>query len=242
MIESLKKYLPLISILILISSILKNTIYYDHFNIKINQYVTITEFPLLFIEDLNFYLIYILSFLAYLPFIYIRIWAREKFGEKFMTFTLTQMYSKYIIIVYIITILTSVFSKINLLSLQYQIIVLAAFLILYLDKSLDFSLKYFATVSSILIIYISISNAYIEIENIEKRKVKFSVEFCYDSQKIIADRNYIFIGKTNNFLFMYNYKNKTSEVFENPKISNFKIKKTVFNNSLQQWFNFVFPD
>lgn len=28
---------------------------------------------------------------------------------------------------------------------------------------------------------------------------------------------------------MYNYKNKTSEVFENSKVSNFKIKKTVDN-------------
>jgi hypothetical protein len=142
-----------------------------------------------------------------------------------MTFTLTRKFSGFMVIVSIIPILITIFSKKDLLTIQYQIIVLAAFLILYLDKSLDFSLKYFAAVSSILILSISICNAYIEIENIEKGKTKLSVEFCYDSQQILADKNYIFIGKTNNFLFMYNYKNKTSEVFENSKISNFKIKK-----------------
>lgn len=192
MIESLKKHLPLISILILVSSILKNTIYYDFFSIKINQYVTLTEFPLLFIEDLDTYLIYILSFLLYFPFIYIRIWAREKFGEKHMTFTLTKRLSIVVIPLCIGAIAKSIFINKDLMILQNEVIIFAAFFILYLDKSLDYSLKYFSVVSSILIIFISICNAYEKIEKVEKGKTNFHVQFFYEAQQFVTNKNYVF--------------------------------------------------
>lgn len=50
------------------------------------------------------------------------------------------------------------------------------------------------------------------------------ITFKYNDIKIQTNKSLIFIGQTTDFLFLYNMKNKSSEIYKNDKIENLVIK------------------
>jgi len=227
--ESVEKFLPLLSIVILLSSILKNYIYFSNFNININEYIDLSEFPLLFINDVLFYLLFIISFLIYLPFIYLRTYFRNKFGSKYFNFNHTNKFIKIsvpsIIILTIITCFGNSPLDIKLAQIMVYLPLVLAFLLLYLDKDLEFSKKYCLIVSIILMFVFSIFNAFSDIYKVENTKVKQKVTFNVDNKNIKTDKlKNIYLGKSRNFLFIYNKQTKETEVYKFEDIENFKIK------------------
>ena len=112
--EKISKIVPIVSLLIVFSSIVKNQIYYESSGININEFINLSEFPILFINDLKFYLFYIFSLIMLLPFIYVRTYFRNKYGEKNFTFSKTKMFSKAIIIGMIGSIILTLFNDTDL--------------------------------------------------------------------------------------------------------------------------------
>lgn len=228
-IEKISKFIPLISILILLSSVIRNYIFYQSFGISINEYINLTEFTLLFINDLSFYILTIPFFFMYLPFIYIRKFVREKYGAEHFNFERTKKLSEFVM-------LTSIFSSIMIFildfSLQVQLNLLQTFitiffssLLLWFDKDVEFSKKYSLIVASFMLILFPILKAINDVDKIENKNFYNEVSFIYNNKEIHSNKEQIFLGKTNEYLFLYNSKTKYTEVFRNSDINNFKIKK-----------------
>lgn len=227
-IERYSKLIPIISLLILFSSITRNYIYYQNFGININEYIGLSEFPLLFINDLTFYLFSIGFFIIYLPIIYVRTFYRNKYGAEHFTFEPTKKASKSIIVIIITSCTIIMFQKysleVKLLMLQTSLVIIFAGILLIIDKNLEFSKIYISIVSSIFLITFSIFKAYIDISKIENNKEDNSVYFENNSKKIFSNKIIMYLGKTNEYIFVYNKSTKYTQVFKSSEVSNFRIK------------------
>ncbi|MDR4954246.1 hypothetical protein REB14_18860 [Chryseobacterium sp. ES2] len=228
-IEKISKIIPIFSILILFSSIIRNFIFYQYFGININEYIGLSEFTLLFINDLAFYLISILSFLIYLPFIYVKDYFRRKYSEEILRFTNTKKIAKTVMVLAVInSILIFIIDfplDIQLYFLQTFIIAFFASLLLWLDKSIEFSKKYSLIFISSLLIIFPIIKAFTDINNIENEKPYNEIIFNYNNKQIQSNKYFLFLGKTNEYLFLYNKSTKYTEVFKMSEINNLKIRK-----------------
>lgn len=226
-IEKTSKLIPFLSILILLSSIIKNYIYYFNFGININEYIELSEFPLLFINDFSFYFAFIISFLLFFPFVYIKIYVRDKLGST-IPFSFTKKFTKAalpsLIIVIIYNCLKDAPLDIKLSSIENFIVIFFAILLLYLDKDLTFSKNYYFIVSSILMLFFSALNSVSDIYKVENNKIKLYVSFEIDNEIISTNNEKIYLGKTKNYIYVYNKKLKETEVFNFEEVKNFKVK------------------
>lgn len=84
--DKILKAIPLISLLILICSLVKNYIYYEYFGININEFIGLSEFPLLFISEIKLYLIFIISLIIMLPFIFLKTLLKKTLEKKYSHF------------------------------------------------------------------------------------------------------------------------------------------------------------
>lgn len=228
-IEKVSKILPFLSLIILLSSIIKNYTYYFNFGININEYIDLSEFPLLFINDFSFYLFFLLSFLIYFPLIYLRIYIRNRFGAQYFTFTLTKKISKFAIPIIILTIIYICFKDtsldIKLSSIENYIVIFFVTLLFYLDKDLKFSKNYYFIVASFLMILFSMFSAFSEISKIEQGKIHFQVSFIFDNKELKTNNTQIYLGKTKNYIYIYDKKLKETSIYNFEELKNFKIKK-----------------
>lgn len=221
--------MPIVSVIILLSSIIKNSLYYSNFGINISEYIELSEFPLLFINDLPFYLVFLFSLLFYLPLIYLRIYVRNKFGAEFFTFSKTKKFTELVIPASILVIILVLFFKFSIetkiVTIQTNIITVLSLTLLYIDRSIEFSKKYILWSSLTIMILFSGMNAFSEIDIIEKGKNKKCVSFIINNKKFETNNKFSYLGKTKNYIFIYDLLKKRTLVFDFNKIENFIVKK-----------------
>ncbi|MEJ8591486.1 hypothetical protein JSO54_09590 [Riemerella anatipestifer] len=218
-VEKLLKFLPLLSIIILLSSILKNYIYFSNFSVNINEYIDLSEFPLLFINDVLFYFLFIISFIIYLPFIYARTYFRNKYGSENFSFKYSNKFTNFAIPAVIILTIYTCFDNspldIKLIKIMIYLTLIFAFILLYLDKDIEFSKNYCLVFSIFFMFLFSVFNAFSDIYKIENGKAKQEVSFEINDELIKTDKlNNIFLGKSRSFIFIYNKKTKETEVYK----------------------------
>ncbi|WP_185290166.1 hypothetical protein [Chryseobacterium lactis] len=227
--EKASKIIPFLSIIILLSSIIKYYTFYFNFGININEYTELSEFPLLFINDLFFYLVFIISFIFYFPFVYLRIYIRQKFNSNIFTFSVTKYFTKFSLPVIILIILNICFKDIpldiKLNSIETYIVTFFALLLIYLDKDITYSKNYFFIITIFLMLSFSMLNAFSEISKIERGKISHQISFTSDNKEIKTTSTQIYLGKTKNFIFIYNNKIKETIVYKFDEIKDFKIRK-----------------
>lgn len=227
-VEQISKAIPIISIILLLSSIIKNSLYYSNFGINISEFIDLSEFPLLFINDLPFYLVFLFSLLFYLPLIYLRIYVRNKFGAESFTFSRTKKFAELVIPASILTIFLILFFKFSIETkitvIQTNIIIVISLTLLYIDRSIEFSKKYLFWSSLVIMILFSGMNAFSEIDIIESGKSKKCVTFISNNKTIKTNNIIIFLGKTKNYIFIYDLLKKQTLVFDFNKIENFIVK------------------
>lgn len=228
-IEKTLKFIPVISLFILISSIIKNYIYYDYFGININEFTSLSEFTLLFISEIKLYLIFILVLILFLPIILLRNYTQAKFGEKNLSYSLTYAFTSICLIlcpVKIIMIMLNENDNIILIKESQNWLIIFFISILFLvkkDITLLKNLYLFFCVITLLIF--STSKAYTDIENVKKNKPNYEIEFVYENKIYKSKTNYIFIGKTHDYIFIHNLRNKYTEIFKIQDVKLLKLKK-----------------
>ena len=228
-IEQISKSIPFIATLILISSVIKNSFFYSNFGINISEFIDLSEFPLLFINDLPFYLIFLISLLSYLPFIYLRTYFRNKYGSEHFTFSKTKKFAELMIPSLILLIFITVFFKypleIKLTLIQSFVVSIISLILLYVDGSIEFSKKYiFWSCISCMLLFSGMS-AFSEISEIESGKIKKCVLFDFNGINVETNNKIVFLGKTKNFVFIYDISKKETQIFDFNQIKNFSIKK-----------------
>ncbi|RXM37509.1 hypothetical protein BOQ62_22220 [Chryseobacterium sp. CH21] len=68
-------------------------------------------------------------------------------------------------------------------------------------------------------------NAFSEVSKIERGKINYQISFISDNKEFKTNKTQIYLGKTKNFIFIYNSKTKETLVSNFDDIKDFKIKK-----------------
>lgn len=232
-VDKILKTIPLITLLILICSLVKNYIYYEYFGININEFISLSEFSLLFISEIKLYLIFIISLIIFLPFIFLKNFAQKNFGEKIFSFSLTKSFSIIFILVFPLRILRTIFTENDLLIIiekcQQDLIFLFVTILLVINNDIKVIRKLYLFFCTISLIIFSITKAYVDIEKIKRNLTNYEVEFNYENYHVKTEKDYIYVGKTHEYIFIFNNSKKQTEIYKTGEIKNLKIKKTEVN-------------
>lgn len=221
--EKLLQKISIISIIILLCGVLKFNIYYSQFNINVNEYIDITEFTVLFIDDFLFLL---LCFFTPLIFILVSMsinYIIKKFQFEFF-------YTKVGLIFIILNSLHEIYKLsddyINeLLIIKVNVlIIIFSFLIIYIDFDIKKIKKVFIIVPVVFFFLSSIIDPIIEAVALKKGIGTKKVEFMINgNNKIETNKRLIYLGRTKSFIFLYDKSNNLSFVYKNDELFSFKL-------------------
>ncbi|MFC4477864.1 hypothetical protein [Flavobacterium chungangensis] len=228
-IEKLIPLLPVGSIFILFCSSIKLIIYYKTFNIQIVDYIEIQEFITSFIDDLLLYsCIFGITIILYL-YDFIQD-SNQDYSLKSDTPELYKNERRITLIISIIILITIIVSAYysNSTSKLTTTICVGSFLFLstfriYLSST-TMALPFPLFIMTIIIIYTIMygsTDAYKIIEN--KDQLNYTIVF--KEKTYYTDKNLKYIGKTGNFLFLYNLKSKRATILKNDELIKINIKE-----------------
>lgn len=241
-----KSIIPLIGTIIIICGYLKLSIYYKHFNIRINEYLDFTEILTLFLPDALYY-----GGLMFGVFMFNFLFKTKSEMKNFENTHLS------------IDDNSSVFDRIKkYYSIMKEFFWLIGFLILFelitfiwfkqkFTETIGFALNLSAGFFFVLLLF-EIRHKYIKVYEKDinatyynlflivflfgfivvgsvKSEIKMTetnpdfISFTYGGNRIESNKKLIYIGQTKNYLFLFDAKNKKAEIFERNKLSNYKI-------------------
>lgn len=227
-IEKLIKLLPFGSIFILFCSSIKLVIYYKIFNIPIVDYIGIQEFVTSFIDDLLFYLCIFGIGVFLILFDTIQN-ANQNFTLKSDTSEEYKNERKIslILAIFILLLIVAFSNYSNSKSESMEIICVGLFVFLALFRiflsSTKLTISYTLLIVTGIVLYTIMygySDAYKIIEN--KDKLKYTIVF--KEKTYITDKNLKYVGKTENFLFLYNLKSKRTTILKNDDLIKLSIQ------------------
>lgn len=242
-IDTYSKFIAFLSILLIIYGILYNYFYYRHYNIIITQYIDLSEAVLLFIPQL-----FKLSWLiAYITFVYLIV-SRPLFIDRNMFFSKInskrQRKTTWIIIIIYLLLLLYFFLGFEFGFIHYSLgfrtlllvgmIFFSPFLISklysFFEKFYQFNLSVFTkdlTYAVVIITGLVLNSAVGNWER-DKRKgsyIDFEIKFKNGSN-LKSDSNYLFLGKTKSYFFIYNYSKQISKALKEEIVESFEFKTT----------------
>ncbi len=84
----------------------------------------------------------------------------------------------------------------------------------------------------------SVTKAIIDIERIKRNQPNFDIEFYDEESFVKTQKNYLFLGKTHEYIFIYDLENCYTEIYKIKDIKCIRIKKSVPNKYLaKEWSN-----
>lgn len=221
--KTLKEYIPLLSVLsagIILFSLIKQCIYYGHFNIQIQDYIEISELFLAFAGQLML----IVVGTAALAIIAVSHWQnRPKIG---------------VIKLIVLGIIIFVFLGMNLnhatdstyfrylIPLGFLSMVITISMIRFDSKkaySIEINIRNLPTFFVIVVFFLLLINiTYLEAASTESGQYLGTKIFTKDST-YVSDKNHFYIGKTQNYYFIYN-KDSSTLVIPEREVTKFELK------------------
>jgi hypothetical protein len=219
--------IPIGALFVTLCSSVNYIIYYGFFNIRIINYLTITEYASLFMEHIIAYLIIILGGII-THFLYKNMFSAKDKGIVVFCISVAIIY----------TLVRLFFFSEKIHERIYEItfiIYYSIFLVLYLkqmkNKKLNI-LVYLAIVSIVFSISSGLVSAYKIIENDNK----LNYIFKFKEYSIPSSETYIYLGKSEKYLFFYNNKEKISEIISIKDIVKITVKeKKTKDNNVQSY-------
>lgn len=220
--EKVEKLIPLLqvgSIFILFCSSIRLVIYYKTFNVSIVNYTGIQEFLTLFIDDLLFYLC-IFGVAIFLSLFDIFRNNDNDFTLKSDTPELYKNERKITLFLSIIILISIVIlsNYTDYKSKSIEIIGVGIFIILMLIRiflsSTKVTLPYPLFLALGVILY-TIMYGYSDAYKIIENKDKLNYAIVFKEKTYLTDNNLKYVGKTENFLFLYNLKSKRTTILKN---------------------------
>ena len=239
--EQLIKYIPLGTIALTLISGIKLAIYYGQFNIQIFDFVELNEIITLFFDDIIYYLtissMVLVIYLILSTFTNFRISSKpnkdnfdyESKGDntlnKYMNFT------GIMAIVILIVLSTLVYLSTYSLYLKITLIEFNIFSFLTLGLVVAAHKGWIKGIKSAFILYFGIitigllaSEAFLESEEIKSNNTNQSFNIR-TPEKVYNNDKFSYIGKTNNYFFLYDKTKHTSLILPISKLELFNLKR-----------------
>ncbi|MFK7900332.1 MAG: hypothetical protein AB8B61_06210 [Cyclobacteriaceae bacterium] len=230
-IESIGKILPIGGTFILLCSSLKLVLFYKQFNIKIADYIELSEYITVFIDDLIYYCT---IFGFGLIFTYILNLKKETSftPEKHKKEGFFDYKTLIIVPIIILGLLTSLFfiekeisSKLIIVKMG-TILIYSAVHVIVSNKKWEFS--YNVIILVCIIIYSSFDGLIDSYKLMEKGNSE-SYKIILEKEEIKTNKNILYLGKTNKYIFTYNIELKESKIVLMKNLKSIKIKESILN-------------
>lgn len=246
--EKIKNILPYFGSLLILCGYIKLSVFYSHFGIKISDYLEISEILTLFLSDA---FIYILITFAIFLYVFITdsteeieqkeetkedIIKTEKWLPRLVRFLKFSSKTLFNLALFLLITVIGYFIKPE--SLYYfilmdcLILILLIFNYVLLEYNRKHKIIFGENLNStynnlILTVFIFLlfvfGSVYSEIKTVEKGNIYF-VCFKYFEKDYQSQTNYLYLGQTKNYLFMYDNLNDEATIFSRKDIANFNIK------------------
>lgn len=230
-VEILSKIIPIGGIYIILCSSIKLILFYKQFNISITDYLSIGEYATLFIDDIVYYLaVFGIGILLYEIDPYLN---KEPYQEsENHDFKKYKKEKKWIIltsgIVTIIIIILLFYA--DSFYLKLEVIKSGLFLLLVLIRSYllfvktSFKISY-RGVYLIAILYFSTIDGFIDANKIIENEDNLNYVITFENIIINTNDDLHYLGKSENFIYLYNLKNNEAMVYPTSKLDKIQIVK-----------------
>lgn len=232
---------PLIVGFLIFLGFLKLDFYYDHWNVNISQYLDFSEILLSFLQDINIIFFFVVILTAQSTFGYIAISSIDKKvtqshiqteagPKKGLVELMEENFESHkkggLIVMILLTLIFGVFfwCFMNLTLLYLTFLGFVQLIAFFIDRFLSRNENVVNPVTFILVFLgFTLCISKYEINQTEKHTVQYEFTMV-DGSEISTNSQFIFIGKTNNYVFLYDNQNCTSKVMKIENISGISIK------------------
>ena len=241
--------LPFIGTFLIFFGYIKLSLFYNHFDIRINNYLELTEILTLFLNDIIFFLISIIGVILFSFFTTPKselerendikekliesssFWERRK--QNYYLFKELHWISLLLIILYIIGYIWFRDRFWDFLATTSPLIAFTIFFSLLMEFRYKYKNIYGkelnSTINNLIIILLVFSvHTYGSIKSDIKRiesKPRTEISFKYLGKEVKSSEQIRFLGQTKNYMFLYNKSLKETEVFERNKVDYVSIVK-----------------
>jgi hypothetical protein len=247
--EFLKIIIPYIGTFLIFLGMLKLTIYYNAFNIKINHFLEITEVLTAFFNDLifvsvTFAVVILINFLMITDSElqtdnkFHNDYVNEKSLKKRIVAWLKKLSLLLIcdILFLVMWIVSKILHKNILSSTSLWVGINVQFVLMFLlieykrkhfivyNRPLGASL-YNTILFSIVVVIAILTSTYNEISYVKEKKKYINTSFKVKEQEIISDSTHYYIGQTKNYLFFYDETKNRTSVFPMSNVSQLNFGK-----------------
>lgn len=245
--ESLKTVIPYIGTILVILGYVKLNLFFNHFGIKIVDYLEFTEILTLFLPDIVYFssILFFVFLFNFLTTSKKEMIVQHNIKEEIIS---THSFKSRIKLIYKLNIFLFWFSFLIIIGNLIKFIwfresmtiidwlyMMFPILLIFMIIMFEFRYKYYQTYSEklnpsynnyVLILYFYISFSifytYYDIDKTENRSDK-TISFLYLDTKIQTDESLIFIGNTKNYLFIHDMEKNKSLVFNRSDVKGFQI-------------------
>lgn len=226
--ENLSKFLPLGSLFIILCSAIKLVIYYKIFDITIVDYLEAQEYLTLFIDDIILYLgVFAIGLTFYLLTIFDSFGKAKtsnplqeaKPGNKYLSYALNIIISLLCIFI-VYTLFNDESKSRKAVLIGTSVFGILTFIYFHYINNKQFS--YLVYIAITIFVYSIMYGFQDGFEILEKEKLK-NYEFQFDDEKIKTDSTLHYLGKSKNYLFLYNSKDSISEIFKLNNVNKIRV-------------------
>lgn len=245
--KTLKKVIPYFGPILIMLGYVKLNLFYNHFGIKIVDYLEFTEILTLFLPDIVYFssILFFVFIFDFLTKDEIEITSQDNIKDEIIS---THSFKKRIKLNYKLNTFLFWFSLLIMIGFLIKLIwfretltfldwfyLMVPTLLIFMIIMLEYRYKYYNTYGEklnpsynnyILILFFytlfSVFYTFTDIDKTENRSDK-TISFLYLDTKIQTDESLIFIGNTKNYLFIHNKKKNKSFVFNRSDIKDLQI-------------------
>lgn len=231
MLKRLGTAIPLVSILIIILGVLKQLLYYANFNLPIKYFIGLTELGLLISDDLMIYVPFLLLIMFLMDLERFRNEKKEKKENskpnKITTFHITYIILPASSIIFFLIYLYLKSFPILLTFIGFStvsVVYIVLFKMMDLDYNIEIKNNLLLIFFCLLLYYSMFCSTAFELINVEDEgKYNGTLIRTADKEYISTDSSF-FIGKTEKYVFVYDKKDKSTDIIPTESIKYFKLK------------------
>lgn len=234
---------PLIGAFLIFNGFLKLNLFYSYWEINIIEYLNFSEIILSFLDDIKILILFFLTFLIHqliglklIDSLESKSKVKSDNGNidtldkpKSVTDSIVlgiENYSKFFITIsfiafMILFVIFIYYHKIIILYFAFAALFQFIFLLIG-TKDINISLVVTSIISFLMF---TCAIAYSHIKEVENSSNEMTI--ALEDEKIVTSKTYYFLGKTENFMFLYDNLNKTSRIIPNEQIKNIEIRRII---------------
>lgn len=219
---------PLIIGFLIFLGFFKLNWYYSHWNINISQYLDFSEILLSFLQDINIMLFFIVILAVHSIFGYIAISSVDHktgiVGQLEDSFEQNKRGGLIALLAFTLVFGILFWWLMNLIWLYFTFLFFVQLIAFFIDRFISTNENVVNPVSLTIVFFaFTLCLSQYGIYRTETSNVRYKLT-TIDNTEISTNRQLIFLGKTNNFIFLFDKTSCTSRVLKTESISSIQIK------------------